>query len=103
MINHKYNKCIEALKEEVIKDLVGALHITMSITFDKGSSKDKNKSKKHAVMIHLTRKDMVIKSDTIRLVRALFGSQLADVVWTTIKDVMKGNGKSTLPMRVQPQ
>ena len=56
-----------------------ARHITISVTFHGGSSKDKMKSKKHAVMIHQTRKDMVIKSDTIRLIR-LFGLQQADIV-----------------------
>ena len=60
-------------------------HITISVTFHGGSSKDKIKSKKHAVMIH-QRKDIVIKSDTIRLI-SVFMFQQADIVWTTIKDV----------------
>ena len=65
-------------------------HITISVTFHGGSSKDKMKSKKHAVMIH-QRKDIVIKSDTIRLIRVL-GSQLADVVRATIKNVLQTFG-----------
>ena len=36
-------------------------------------------------MIH-QRKDIVIESDTIRLIR-VFMFQQADIVWTTIKDV----------------
>ena len=91
MINHNQNKYAEALKEEIIKDLVDARHINISVTFHRGSSKDKMKSKKHATMIHQTRKDIVIKSDTIRLIRVL-GSQLANVVRATIKNVLQTFG-----------
>ena len=37
LINHKYEKCAEALKEDIIKDLVVARHITISVTFHGGS------------------------------------------------------------------
>ena len=40
-------------------------HMTVSVKFDEGSLKDKMKSKKHAVTIDPTTKDMVIKSYTI--------------------------------------
>ena len=54
-------------------------------------SEDKVKSKKHVVIIHRTTKDMLIKSGTIGLVRAV-AFQLADVVRATIKDVLESFG-----------
>ena len=33
----KYDKCAEALKKEIIQDIIEAGHMTVSITFDAGS------------------------------------------------------------------
>ena len=66
------------------------------------------KSKKYAVMIHQTTNDVMIKSDTIGLVKAV-GYQPAEVVRATVKDffskllVMRGNRKSMLSLMVQQQ
>ena len=65
--------------------------MTVYVTFDGSSSKDKRKSKKHTVTLHWNTKDMVIKSDTIRLIREA-GSQLAYIVQATIKDVLQTFG-----------
>ena len=43
----KYNKCTEALKEEIIQDTNKAGHMTVSIMFDRGSSNEKMKSEYH--------------------------------------------------------
>ena len=45
------------------------------------------KSKKHAVTLNRTTKDLEIKTDTIRLVKCIW-TQPADVVRTTIKKVL---------------
>ena len=49
------------------------------------------KSKMHTVTINQTKKDMVIKSDTIRLLRVV-GSLSADIVWATMNNDHKTFG-----------
>ena len=57
LILKKYDKCVEDLKKEIIQDIVEAGHMTVFIMFDGVSSKDKMKSKKHAVTFHWTMKE----------------------------------------------
>ena len=45
----KYNQYAKALKMKILKDVVDAGHMKVSITFHGGSSKDKMKSKKYPV------------------------------------------------------
>ena len=66
----------------------------MSVTFDRKSSKDKMISIKHAIAIQMTMKDIVIKFETIELVRAVW-CQLANIVYATIKKVLENFGYET--------
>ena len=91
MINNKSESCELELKLEIIRDIVEAGHMTVSITFDGGTSKDKMKTKKHAITLHRTTKDFEIKSDTIGLVKCV-GSQPADVVRMTVKTTLQRFG-----------
>lgn len=45
LVLKKYDQCAAALKKKILKDIVGAGHIMVSIMFDGGSFKDKMKSK----------------------------------------------------------
>ena len=57
--------------------------MTVAITLDGRSAKDKMKSKKNAITLHRTTKDLELKTDTIRLVKC-FGNQPADIVQTHV-------------------
>ena len=72
----KYDQYGKALKMKILKDIVDAGHMKVSITFDGGSSNDEMKSKKYPVILYWTMKDFVIKSATMGLFRAV-GSQQA--------------------------
>ena len=69
LVNHKSDQVEISLRNEIIQDIADAGHMTVSITFDGGSAKDRLKSKKHAVTLHRTAKDLEIKMDTIGLVK----------------------------------
>ena len=49
LVMMKYDQYGKALKMKILKDVVDAGHMKVSITFDGGSSKDKMKSKKYPV------------------------------------------------------
>ena len=57
----------ESLKKEIVKDVTESGHKTISVVSDHGTSGDRFRTKKNAVVVLRTTKDFVIKKDVVKM------------------------------------
>ena len=57
----------ESLKKDIVKDVSEAGHKTISVVSDHGTSGDRFRTKKNAVVVLRTTKDFVIKKDVVKM------------------------------------
>ena len=80
------------LKKDITKDLGEVLDKVVHITSDHGTSGDRFRSHKNALTLSRCTKDLVIKTDTVEILRCE-GSQIGKVIRTDIKEELDKVGR----------
>ena len=80
-------KVKEDLKQDIVKDITEAKHMTFSICSDHGTSSDQFRTKKNVVTVARTTKDFVIKKDTITMIKCE-GSQTGAKIRQDVKEAL---------------